>query len=305
MTPYAHHIAVIRRLLRAGALPRAEKVLDKIPPEDIGSVMAQLPELEARPLSQLLMSPGRYQKTLKSVPQSGWASIVAPLNDEEMQRILDRLGSRRLPELLAVLTPERVARLGREAVEPKLLSSNVSSVMGAPGVALPMETTAQAAIDAIRASGRGSELFYLYTVDSDERLAGVVPLRRLVTAQADASLSSLLTPNPISVGFEAPAVEAARLLGVHGFLALPVVDGVGNLVGVVNTDDVFELMADVAVDTDEPVEEDSGQVSKDPDRPSTWSQWFPFLNPRRVRRRVSAKAAFVGVTLLMAGNSLI
>lgn len=307
MIPYAHHIAVIRRLLRAGAVARAEKVLDKIPPGDLGAVMAQLPELEARPLCQLLLSPGRRQRTLRSVPRAGWGPLFAPLNDPEILKILEGASAARAQEILTVLPPERVARLKARKPAGLVGPADAATVMGEPGICLPVETTAQAAIDAIRERPRASETFYLYVVDATEQLVGVMPLRRLVTAAADTTLAALLTPRPVSVTTDTPAEEAARLLGAHGFLALPVVDGRGHLVGVINADDVFELMTEAASESAPPVAAATAEAPQvEPRRGgSAWSQWFPFLSPRRGRGRPSTKAAFVGVALVMASGSLL
>lgn len=304
MTPYANHIAVIRRLLRAGALGRAEKVLDKIPPADLGTVMSSLDPTEARPLCVLLLSPARVHRSLKVMPAAQVGHLLAPLSDAEVVKILDRMPGPRAAEVMAVLPAERRERVRSKRPAALSAAADVATVMGRHGLALPVGTSAQDAIEAIRRSEHPSDVFYLYVLDAGECLNGVVALRLLVTSPADRTLGSLMTPNPVTVRVDSSAEEAARKLSAHGFLALPVVDHEGHLVGVVNADDVFELMADAA---QPPAPEPAPTAPAEaPPAGSAWTQWFPFLTPRRARgSRATGKAALVGALLLATSGAVL
>jgi magnesium transporter len=78
-----------------------------------------------------------------------------------------------------------------------------------------------------------------YIVESDQRLVGVIPLREVALAPADARLEERMTPDPIAVREDADRSDAAEIISTHEFLSLPVVDAGGRLVGAVRVDDLL------------------------------------------------------------------
>jgi magnesium transporter len=113
--------------------------------------------------------------------------------------------------------------------------------------ALPQHLTVQQALDAIRQKGIGEKIVYFYVVDEDERLVGVLPTRRLLTAPLEAPLSRLMITRLVAVPHTATLLEACEFFVLHKFLAFPVVDEQRRLVGVVDvelfTNEVFDMAA--------------------------------------------------------------
>jgi magnesium transporter len=77
---------------------------------------------------------------------------------------------------------------------------------------------------------------------------GVVGLRELVVALPETVVEVLMDPNVISVPVTADQEDCARILSRYGFLALPVVDEIGRLVGVITADDLIEVAEDEATE---------------------------------------------------------
>ncbi len=96
-----------------------------------------------------------------------------------------------------------------------------------------------------RREGMGDGIAYLYVVDDREHLLGVVPARRLLAAAPDGRLASVMLPSVVSVPHTATLLEACEYFVLHRFLAFPVVDDEGRLVGVIDagvfTDEVLDL----------------------------------------------------------------
>jgi len=88
----------------------------------------------------------------------------------------------------------------------------------------------------------------VWVVDELRRLLGVVRLRQLVTSRPGASLGDLMETDVISVRVEADQEEAADLVDKYDFMALPVVDGEGRLLGAVTVDDVLDVIAEEATE---------------------------------------------------------
>ena len=109
--------------------------------------------------------------------------------------------------------------------------------------ALSASMTVNEALTVIRQKGIGERIIYFYVLDDDSRLVGVLPTRRLLTAELDQKLSNLMIPNVTALPGTATVLEACEEFVSHKFLALPVVDAEQRLIGVVDvgqfTDQVF------------------------------------------------------------------
>lgn len=108
------------------------------------------------------------------------------------------------------------------------------------------------ALAVLRGRELGERIVYLYVVDRAEHLVGVLPVRRLLHAQPDELIGNLALRRVISLPATATVLEACELFLTHRFLALPLVDTDGKLLGVVDvtllTDEVFDLAERQEVD---------------------------------------------------------
>jgi magnesium transporter len=103
------------------------------------------------------------------------------------------------------------------------------------------------AIQAIRQwKPEAEEIYYLFVIDRDGILTGVVSLRQLVVAEPGVRLEEIMDPDVISVRVGADQEDCARLMSRYDLLALPVVDAATKLVGVVTVDDVVDVLVDEA-----------------------------------------------------------
>jgi magnesium transporter len=94
--------------------------------------------------------------------------------------------------------------------------------------------TVEEALGTIREQGGAGEALYLYVVDHDERLIGVVPTRRLLLAAPDERIAALTVREVVVVPSWATVLIAAEYFVSHKLLAFPVVDDHGRLLGVVD-----------------------------------------------------------------------
>lgn len=97
----------------------------------------------------------------------------------------------------------------------------------------------------IRERGVAQQIVYFYVLDSNQRLVGVVPTRRLLTAKLEERVKDIMVRRVLTVPATATVLDACELFLLHKFLAFPVVDGDGRMVGVANvslfTHEVFDL----------------------------------------------------------------
>jgi len=103
--------------------------------------------------------------------------------------------------------------------------------------------TAQETIEYLRDIDPETEtLAYLYVVDDDDRLVGVVPLRDLITAPANTLIRDIMELDVISVTVDTDQEEVARLVAKYDFFAIPVADRAGRLAGIITHDDVVDIL---------------------------------------------------------------
>ncbi|MSO49149.1 MAG: magnesium transporter [Acidobacteria bacterium] len=107
---------------------------------------------------------------------------------------------------------------------------------------LPDQTVADA-LDALRAHGVDHDIVYIYIVDSEKRLTGVVPTRALLASRPERPLGEIMQGDVVAIPDWATVLVAAEYFVSQRFLAFPVVSSSGELVGQV----------DVRVFTDEVV----------------------------------------------------
>ena len=91
----------------------------------------------------------------------------------------------------------------------------------------------------------GERIVYFYIVDEQDRLVGVVPTRRLLTAALEQRISDIMVQHIVTIPHTATVLDACEFFVLYRFLAFPVVDDQQHMVGIVDvsmfTDEVFDI----------------------------------------------------------------
>ena len=90
------------------------------------------------------------------------------------------------------------------------------------------------ALDRIRQEGVGERVIYFFAVDSDKRLVGVVPTRRLLTASLETRLSDIMVRRVVAIPANATVLDACEFFVLYKFLAFPLVDEERRVVGLID-----------------------------------------------------------------------
>ena len=103
--------------------------------------------------------------------------------------------------------------------------------------------TAKDAINHMRENALDAEtIYYIYVVDNDEKLVGVLSLRELITARDSVIVEDLMSENIISIYVDEDREEAVRLVSKYDLIAIPVIDKDGVLKGIITVDDIIDVM---------------------------------------------------------------
>ena len=107
------------------------------------------------------------------------------------------------------------------------------------------DMTIQDALTAIRLVAVGERVIYFYVLDETERLVGVVPTRRLLTAELEKPIAEVMISKVVAIPHTAKVLEACEFFAMYRFFAFPVVDEQQHMVGIVDvslfTEEVFDL----------------------------------------------------------------
>ncbi|MGP4106701.1 magnesium transporter [Virgibacillus sp. L01] len=123
------------------------------------------------------------------------------------------------------------------------------SIMTTEFVAIYQTRTAKETMQYLKAEAPEAEtIYYLYVVDEDKKLVGVLSLRDLIIAEDDTLISDLMSEKIVSVSVAKDQEEIAQMMRDYDFLALPVVDFQNHLLGIITVDDILDVMDEEASD---------------------------------------------------------
>jgi magnesium transporter len=249
---------ILRRLLASGVHTRAERLLARMPPADIAPLLSGLNAVEIRTVIELLFRQRRAARTLRELPHEILATVFDAVSDQRLADVIGRLEIDDLLEIVEWLPEDRRESITSRIPDAKrseldkahlYAESSAGRAMTTSFVALDEKMNAQEAIDSIRLRGGEDEsIFYLYVVDEQRTLTGVVPLRRLVAAPPARSISELMVQVPVSVTADADQEEVAELVRRYDLLAIPVTDVDGHMLGVITVDDVIDVITEEATE---------------------------------------------------------
>jgi len=219
----------------------AARVLERLEP---GEVAALLQEAPLRLATRLL---------LKMAPSAGAASL-AELEPDRAAEILEDLPAEIAAGLLRPLAAERRARfldcLSPEASQPLITllrysDQTAGALMDTRALSVPRDSAVRAVRDLVQRHASRT-LYYVYVVDDERRLVGVVTLRQLMLAAAGDPITSIMRADPAALPATADRLGILAHPGWRQVHALPVVDRHGAMLGVVSYETLRRLEDEAA-----------------------------------------------------------
>lgn len=250
-----HVLEQLRAALEGQDLMAAVSIIEALRPPDQAELLAELDEDDQVALLPEL-NPEDSADILEELDEEEAAELVASLPTDTLIRIIDEMEPDQAADLLGDMEPAQAHAVlagleDPDEVRPLLLHPDDSAggLMTSEFLALRRRMTAGEAINAIRTWKPDAEtIYYLFVVDAEGRLTGVVNLRQLVMADPDVHLMDIMDPEVISVPAGTDQEECARLMSRYDLLALPVVNGGDRLIGVITIDDVVDVLEEEATE---------------------------------------------------------
>ncbi|GAM16597.1 magnesium transporter [Mesobacillus selenatarsenatis SF-1] len=123
------------------------------------------------------------------------------------------------------------------------------SIMTTEFIAISANQTVRSAMYILKKEAPQAEtIYYIFVVDEDKRLAGVISLRDLIVSDDETMIGEVMNDRVVSVSVGEDQEEVARMMRDYNFLALPVVDFQNHLLGIITVDDIMDVMEEEASD---------------------------------------------------------
>ena len=243
-----------RALVESGDWAKAVALVSSLHPADLADLVLEFDEDQRRTL-------------LDHLSTDIVGQLFEYVEDEEIRALIDSVGIEDLPAVLEEtpddVTVDVIQQLDREEREETLAAldrdeltdllaygdESAGGIMSRGFVAIPEQLTAQQTIDYLRLLKPASDqTYYVYVVDSDKRLQGVVSLRDVIVSPAETRLGDITQREVHAVTAGTDQEEVARTLQRYNLLAIPVVDEEGRLLGVTTADDLIDVLEEEATE---------------------------------------------------------
>ncbi|HEV8673676.1 MAG TPA: magnesium transporter [Methylomirabilota bacterium] len=246
----------LRRLVEEHDAEQLRERLAAIHPADLAAALRELP-IEQQVTLFRHLARETAGAVLSEMDNESLLALVQALDQGEVSAILDRMPPdeaadvvETLPEEQAEEILERMPEAESEEIQELLQygESTAGGIMTPEFVAVHEDMTVGQALDHVRKAVTKEGVFYVYVVDDHEHLVGVVPLRRLITADPNTPVHAIRRPEVISVSADTDQEEVARLVTKHNLLAVPVVSRDNRLIGTITVDDVIDVIHEEATE---------------------------------------------------------
>ena len=249
-----NYMDLIDRDLSNVKLSVSHQTLDDLHPADVADIIEQLdPRLRGQVFAQL--DDAQAAEAMAELDDDEMAAkIMGDMADADASRMLSEMDPDDAAELVGELDYERAEKLLRlmgineqRAIRQLLgyKDDTAGRIMTSEFVSVPRETTVAEVADRMRGLPDDFEpVNYIYLTDADERLCGVVPVRRLFISDADEPLSKLANEDDILTAKpDDDQEDVAQDIAKYNLLAMPVVDEKnGKVLGIVTVDDALDVM---------------------------------------------------------------
>jgi magnesium transporter len=219
------HPADLADILEDLGADERNRVIESLDPATAAATLAEMP-LSLR------------VRIAESITPSVLSLIAHEMQTDNVVDLLDDLSLEARSSLLATFSPEMRAEIKELS---QLSPASVGSIMNTDFLAVKPSTTVREALDLVRAAAEDAELiYYVYVVETDDRLRGVVTLRHLLSAEPEMLMADLMVEHPIAVAQETSIKRTARIFFKYDFDAVPVTDEDGHMRGIVTMRDALE-----------------------------------------------------------------
>jgi Mg2+ transporter MgtE len=261
----------------------AHNKISDLRPADIADILEQLDVEDAGAMLERLDTETAAD-TLNEIEYPLQYELLSELDPERASDLLERLAPDDAADILSDIPQAEADRLlnlmpasDAQSIRDLLRygGETAGGLMTTEVLALPQDATVEDALVYMRQHSEHLEMvYYLYIIDEEQHLMGVVSLRQLVISPPATRMRDLMNPDVIKVYTGTDQEEVAHSISKYDLLAVPVVDADNRLVGMVTVDDVIDVIHEEQA---EDISEIAGADVEEPNEQEGFS-WQTALN---------------------------
>ncbi|AGK51959.1 magnesium transporter [Bacillus sp. 1NLA3E] len=239
------------KMLKDSRKQEFEKILDELQPYDIAHIYENLPE-KHKTRFLLYLNIDRLADLIQELNKEEQIEVLNKLGLERKGKVLDEMDNDDLASLLEDLSPKKMDALLAEMKKEE--SKIVQDLMNYPPetagrlmtnrfVWIRNDYSVHEAVVKLKSFADFAETInYLYVIDQDKKLVGVVSYRDLLISEPNEMIKNIMYERVISVLVTMDQEEVATMIQRYDFLAIPVVNEESTLVGIVTVDDMIDVV---------------------------------------------------------------
>lgn len=250
MTENEITLAIIQGL-KEGKKKAFQDIIEELQPYDIAQQYHHLPN-KHRNKFILYLSIEQLTYFIQELEKEEQLDILYKLGIEKSTKVLDLMENDDLASLLTDLEPEKVEELLSEMKQEE--SQIVQNLMNYPPetagrimnnrlVWIPKHYTVREAVDKLKHFAELAEyLNYLYVIDEEKTLVGVVSYKDLLLGDLQDKIEDIMYSRVVKVDVHTDQEEVAKLISRYDFVSIPVIEEENKLVGVITVDDIIDVV---------------------------------------------------------------
>lgn len=184
------------------------------------------------------------QDYLAEMRPSYAADMLSEMYTDNAVDLLNTLDKKNKAKYLSLLDTEAASEI-KELLHYE--DETAGAIMTTEFVSIVANQTVRSAMYVLKNEATAAEtIYYIYVVDQENRLVGVISLRDLIVNDDDAMIEEVMSERVLSVHVGDDQVDVAQTFRDYDFLALPVTDYDDHLLGIVTVDDIIDVIDDEA-----------------------------------------------------------
>ncbi|CAH2214098.1 magnesium transporter [Tepidibacter aestuarii] len=250
-------------IVQVNALIDSEKIVDlneyieELHPRDISEILVDLQEEKKIKLFEILPLEVAA-KVLDDLDSDLFTTILSKISIDHKKRILDLMSQDDMVDILSDLSEEKrheiINLLDNELAQDikELLvydEDSAGGIMTTDFVVLSKDITCYEAIEYLRENAPDAEtIYYVYVVDKNDKLVGVISLRELIVSKPNTIIEDIMSEKVIDVNVNDDQEEVANIVSKYDLLAIPVTDINGKIRGIITVDDIIDVIQEEATE---------------------------------------------------------
>jgi len=230
----------------------SQKKLSHLHPADLADIIEDLSGRERSAIFHALdtetaaealeeIDPKIQKALIETIPVEKASDIVEEMSPSDAADLLADLTTERAEKILEGMEQEKAEDLRELLVHP---DETAGGLMTTAYLCVNPGVTVEAVIARLRVEAPNLDIVdYIYVVDEEEVLQGVVSIRDLLTAQSHQAISEIIAPRVVTVKLDDDQNEVVEAFAKYGFRAIPVVDEGNHLRGVIGFRSVLDVLA--------------------------------------------------------------